>query len=247
MRRNSSWVYRADGQPLVRGEPGSEVLAAEFPKSLPLLRHIGTLTPTDWLRRSMTTFGKNVASFLPGDFEAYARIYHPLRSTGGPESTWREIAARGNIDLNDRGAFDALCAFDPSFSQVRSGSMPPALIGILIEHLRPATTTPSGCMFAVWEGFGASVVPADLEPKLKLPNRAYHVFTGSIEAAHSSYDSVLFAHQSANLWWLSDHAWCVATEIDFCWSYVGGTRACIDALLADSRLEAMETTASADV
>ena len=57
--------------------------------------------------------------------------------------------------------------------------------------------------------------------------------------------AIPFAHQSANLWWPADRAWCVATEIDFAWTYVGGTRAVVDALLADPRLDAVETTAAA--
>ncbi len=36
-----------------------------------------------------------------------------------------------------------------------------------------------------------------------------------------------------------DRAWCVATEIDFAWTYVGGSAAAIRAVLADPRLEAL--------
>jgi hypothetical protein len=84
-------------------------------------------------------------------------------------------------------------------------------------------------------------------PKLELPHRAYHVFTGPITAALTSYSAYSFGHhdQFANLWWPADQAWCVATEVDFAWTYVGGSRACIDAVLADPRLEAVETSASA--
>jgi hypothetical protein len=119
------------------------------------------------------------------------------------------------------------------------------LISVLLEHLEPATTTPGRCFFAVWEGFGDSVVPRTLEPTLELPHRRYHVFAGPVEGARASFTSWPFGHQSANLWWPADRAWFVATEIDFAWTYVGGTRACIDALLADPRLEAVETTAQA--
>jgi len=44
----------------------------------------------------------------------------------------------------------------------------------------------------------------------------------------------------------ADRAWCVATEIDFAWTYVGGSRELIDAILADARLEAVETSAAAE-
>lgn len=42
-----------------------------------------------------------------------------------------------------------------------------------------------------------------------------------------------------SIWWPDDLAWCVATEVDFRWTYVGGTRACIDNVLANPRLEAL--------
>ncbi len=46
--------------------------------------------------------------------------------------------------------------------------------------------------------------------------------------------------QSANLWWPDDRAWFVATEIDLMSTYVGGSRECIDALLAAPKLEVLE-------
>ena len=45
--------------------------------------------------------------------------------------------------------------------------------------------------------------------------------------------------QCANLWWPADHAWCVASEIDLPWTYIGGPRGLIDAVLADWRVEAL--------
>jgi hypothetical protein len=43
---------------------------------------------------------------------------------------------------------------------------------------------------------------------------------------------------SPNLWWPDDRAWCVASEIDLAWTYVGGTEALINDILANSQLEA---------
>ncbi len=132
-------------------------------------------------------------------------------------------------------------------AQARVGTLPLALVEALEEHLRPATAAPEACYFALWEGFGDSAVPHELEPTLHLPHRhrRYHVFAGPIAAARTSYSLIPFAHRSANLWWPADRAWCVATEVDFAWTYVGGTRAVVDALLADPRLEAVETAAAA--
>jgi hypothetical protein len=218
------------------------------PPLLPLLQHVRTLEATDWLRESLTTFARSVASFLPGDFEAYARLYHPWqpdRPSAAPAPTWRELAAAAGVDPNDPVACESLIWSPERQAHVNVGSVPRAVIDPLVEHLRTATTTPERCWFAVWEGFGDSVVPPGVEPTLELPHRRYHVFTGPIEGALTSHSAIFFAHQSVNLWWPADHAWCVATEVDHAWTYVGAARSCIRALLADARFEAVETTATA--
>jgi hypothetical protein len=53
-----------------------------------------------------------------------------------------------------------------------------------------------------------------------------------------------FGRQSPNIWWPDDQARCVATEIDFAWTYVGGSTAAIEAVLADPRLEALPARAT---
>ena len=47
-------------------------------------------------------------------------------------------------------------------------------------------------------------------------------------------------HQSANLWWPEDRAWCVATEIDFVTTYVAGSKEAIAAILSSEALEAYQ-------
>ncbi len=47
-----------------------------------------------------------------------------------------------------------------------------------------------------------------------------------------------------NLWWPDDRAWCVATELDMQSTYIGGSRACVDQLLGDDRLEVYEVQPS---
>jgi hypothetical protein len=48
-----------------------------------------------------------------------------------------------------------------------------------------------------------------------------------------------FVPQSPNLLWPVDPSWCVATEIDFDSTLVGGSARLIEAVLADPRLEAL--------
>jgi hypothetical protein len=221
---------------------GERSISVRSGPPLPPLRHLRALDAAEWLRTSLTTFATSVASILPGHFPAYARVYHPFDSGGvSPFSAcrWHELAARFGVELRNPAIAGEFALTGVPNVQSPTGTLPPALIAALVEHLQPATITPAECFFAVWEGFGDSMLPP------ALPNRAYHVFAGPLAAASTSYSSIPFSHQSANLWWPADRAWCVATEVDFAWTYVGGPRSCIQALLTDPRLDALETTAAA--
>jgi hypothetical protein len=46
-----------------------------------------------------------------------------------------------------------------------------------------------------------------------------------------------------NLWWPEDRSWCVATEIDLPWSYVGGRAQVASAVLGEPRLEPAPSSA----
>jgi hypothetical protein len=78
---------------------------------------------------------------------------------------------------------------------------------------------------------------------------------GSIEAAAESVDDAVldpslgflseFAFQSASLWWPDDHAWCVATEIDFVTTYIGCDERCSDEILRLDDVESFEVDPAA--
>jgi hypothetical protein len=215
---------------------------------LPLLEYVHDPQAAEWLRLSMTSFAESVASILPGHFASYARIYHPFEShasTSVRATSWHDLAAEAGVRLGDPAVAADFAYHGVEGSQAEVGRLPPVLIGPLVEHLRQATTTPDRCVFAVWEGHGDLAVSAALEPALELPHRRYHIFQGPIEGAHTSFSAIDVGYLSPNLWWPADQAWCVATEIDFAWSYVGGPESLVNELLVDLRLEAVEITASA--
>jgi hypothetical protein len=85
-------------------------------------------------------------------------------------------------------------------------------------------------------------VPAEVlgGPRVHLPARDYLLLRGPIASAVAVHDDL--GNQSPNLWWPSDHAWCVSTEIDFAWTYIGGAREVVDRILADPHLEALPAT-----
>ncbi|MEA3218698.1 MAG: hypothetical protein QOJ19_4854, partial [Acidimicrobiia bacterium] len=67
---------------------------------------------------------------------------------------------------------------------------------------------------------------------------SYFLARGSIdEVLPSTLDEPW--DQSPNLWWPDDRAWIVATEVDFAWTYVGGSSELIEELLNEARLEAL--------
>jgi hypothetical protein len=90
-------------------------------------------------------------------------------------------------------------------------------------------------------------------PKVRMPDfdRSYLLFEGPIDAAGELGGWVdwggerEFIQQQPSLWWADDHAWCVATEIDFEFTHVGGSRELIDNLLALPELEVQRTTLTA--
>ena len=81
-------------------------------------------------------------------------------------------------------------------------------------------------------------IPAGVRqgPRVHLPNRDYLLYFGPTEAVTASL-SLADSGQTPNLWWPEDRAWCVATEIDLAWTYVGGPAAMVKQLLADDRIE----------
>ncbi len=94
-------------------------------------------------------------------------------------------------------------------------------------------------------------LPAEVTegPVVRHPHRDYFLFAGPVEAAQD-----FVADRGGNrdrltpqLLWPADHAWCVATEIDFDSTLVGGPRVLVDAIVADTRLEAMPIEPDADL
>ncbi|MFD0556779.1 hypothetical protein ACFQ3B_06955 [Stackebrandtia endophytica] len=106
----------------------------------------------------------------------------------------------------------------------------------------------------------AAVDPAvsravDAGPFLKWPGRDFMLFETSLsELADPDwvYRSGLgwttdFPGVTPQLLWPGDRAWVVASEIDFDSTLVAGTRALIEAVVADDRFESFEVTEDADL
>jgi hypothetical protein len=120
----------------------------------------------------------------------------------------------------------------------RVSTLTPSAARALPEVLAPFTTTPWTCYFGLWEGFGGSELPPDIQ-LFKSNTRVMGLFEGPIQDGTHSF-SAWPGSQLANLWWPADRAWFVVSEIDYDSTIIAGSRACIDALLKASNLEVFE-------
>lgn len=189
------------------------------------------------------------AAIIPSGFAAYARIFHPAGAPGGGhELSWAEVARRYGREPHSEMQWQAITrpavakGEPPVLHEPATGTLPEGQARALVKILRRHTRTPNNCWFAIWEGWAGlgSEKQWAGAARLHLPDRAYLLLRGPVEAAATSF--VPFHHQSPNLWWPQDRAWCVATEIDMMWTYVGGSNACIAEILASPRLEALQAT-----
>ncbi len=194
-----------------------------------------------WIAGRLSSFGSGVVtSVVPGGFEAYARVLHPIAAgqSGDRLVRWAAVAAWSGVALVPGGHFTdiALPEKEPVGVERWVGRPPVGTLyrpdaDVLIEVLAGHTTAAQRCWFCIWEGWG----PSSPGARVRLPWRGHLLFVGPL-AAVSSLVEAQEGH-SPNLWWPDDQAWCVATEIDLPWTYVGGSAALIARLLTDTRVE----------
>lgn len=205
---------------------------------------------------------------IPEGFAAYCRVLHPAFLTVGDRVVpvrWAEVAQWSGGTMHPLVQFPHLAKWRGT-SQPRpwdedppEGTVPLATLTALVEDLRQYTGTPEHCWFAVWDGRGSlystvpfvtagsepAVLPGSLPrevhdgPRLHTPLRDYVLYKGPVEAAvpESAPTS-----EGPNLWWPEDRAWCVATDIDLPWTFVGGSQELAERLVSDGRLEAFQVT-----
>jgi len=201
-----------------------------------------------WIEERLSPFGNGkVSSVVPGGFPAYARLLHPAGAhDDGPGTRWAEAAAWAGTELTAQSGWTEV-ALPPTRPAAAlpwdgtgpdEGRLPPAAATVLANLLAAHTSTPGRCWFGVWEGWAdlsaKGAISVDLA-RLQLPQRAYLLYTGSVDAAAEVPGR---PPVTPNLWWSEDRAWCIASEIDLDRTYVGGSVALIEALTVHPALEA---------
>jgi hypothetical protein len=207
---------------------------------------VGALTisldvgPAQWLAAD---------TLVPPGFDAYARLLHPavrwvddrevpvtwaqvaaVEGTGpvGPVTSWETVAGAWAPDGHP-GVWD---------DEPIEGQPAPEQTVRLIALLAAFTADQHRCRYAVWDGYGSLAVPRDGVPRVALAGRSMLLLSGPLSAATTSLEKPPFDRR-ANLWWPDDHAWFVATDVEATSTTVAGSRALVEALLADDALEAV--------
>jgi hypothetical protein len=157
----------------------------------------------------------------------------------------------------------------PWFTAPVEGSMDPRDLEALVNLLGQHTQNPDDCWFGIWDGYGVSIAisassgndsaartdtmpkrhgpPPDIAPtlpKVLSLNREYYLLHGSLQTAREIDRYADIPAEGPSVFWPTDHAWCVSTDVDLSWTYVGGTRALVDALLASEGVEAVPAETS---
>lgn len=225
----------------------------------------------DWLTPLLSHRGGDVRSWVPEIFEAYARVFYPIVRSGvfdgdeivarnPPTLRWSEVAEQNGWRVHPEMAPEAIVrpasghAMKPpdvelsDVGHTLDEDQFDALASILARH----TGTPESTWFGLWEGYGDLLVGYAPTPGrhevhqvkypevFALPDRNYLLYRGPISAwrlFHSSQHT-----RVPDLWWPEDRSWCLATDTDFKWLYVGGTSDCIEEIVNSKEIEALVTT-----
>jgi hypothetical protein len=225
--------------------------------SVGALEVVDDLRAARWLSENIRSFAVDVGSLVPGTFAAYARVLHPAYD-GGARVSWEQIARANRRTVHPEMQFTRLVGYRSRYSSgypakqsgvfdeaPAVGTLPTDVAASLARILARHTATAGRCWFAVWDGHGHLDEAFLSRPTFQLPNRDYHLAHGPVAAAAQSLGTIPGLHLSSNLWWPDDHSWCVATDIDLDSTYVGGSQACIEEIMANSELEAMPLGATA--
>ncbi|MGO2539685.1 MAG: hypothetical protein ACTH8J_00925 [Specibacter sp.] len=202
-----------------------------------------------------------VATTVPDTFEAHARIFHPVGGHGEPGLRWADVARAKGTRMHPEAQFHRLARTElyahvdiDGVSQTRpsNGELDQGQLVALADVLGAHTAEHQDIFQAVWGGWGGfepgrGSIPTGPATKLTVAKglREYWVFRGTVEelARPPWFDEEAGRNaQPPNLAWPADRSWCLATEIDFDSTLVGGTAELIAAVVHSLDLEALEVT-----
>lgn len=202
------------------------------------MRPLSQSSAADWVAAGTDHWNLTIQGFIPAEYDACARVLHEIEQSDEP-TTWASVAAANGHRFDPLAQWTRITV-DPGGEEWRGrprlGTLTPSVARSLSEVLAAFTATPATCFFGLWEGFGGSELPPNVQP-FESNRRVMGLFEGPIQDATHSFSSWPWS-QLANLWWPADRAWFVVSEIDYDSTIVAGSRECIDALLRTPGIEA---------
>jgi hypothetical protein len=210
----------------------------------------------DWIPNRLLPWGRGVGTrvcaVVPSGFASYARILHP--AYGPPPDhypiTWSAVAEVAGWSVHAETQWESVVDAvhksgrdEPWYEEPNLGWCPTEVMVPLRKILGEHTRTPDEVWFAMWGGFPdvQAVMAGGNAARFELPGREYFLVKGPIQVADRLITSPHWIRIGPSLWWPEDRAWCVATEIDFRWTYVGASTECVEQLEGEPRLEALRT------
>jgi hypothetical protein len=217
------------------------------------MRIINDVERASWLGPRMYRLGgwARVGSVAGYGFEAYGRILHPRPPTGAgtwDQRRWADVAATAGKVMHPLVQWERLLGHDePRGGTSDVGYLGPQVLAALAPLLGRATTTPGDALAAYWVGGTGQV----LTGRSASIDRYDYVLaqTDTAELAEPGWGLRLGLRidDPPQLLWPEDHAWVLATEIDWDSTIVAGPRELVDAILTDSRFEAYPVDEDSDL
>ena len=210
-----------------------------------------------WIAASRRPFSDfAVGSLVPVVFEAYARVLHPAWASPGEPVRWETVATWAGRRMHSLAQWDFLCRPKgepsgpaPFLAHPDTNGLPPRQLAALCELLATHTSTPEECCVGVWEGYGWHDEWSAL-PTLRLDQRTFLVRQGPLGLALAVGRGGLsgaISIEPPSIFWPADRAWLVASDPDLNSTYLGGSNALIEAVLAHPDLEAWRATADDEI
>lgn len=194
----------------------------------------------DWVNKRLLDHnapGVRAGSVVPVGFERVVRVLHPAAGR-----SWKQVAAETGRVAHPLVQW---CGISPNFAgsgregdvDPEEGSVPEGTLGAILDHC----LTADELIYAVWTGHGSW--HSTIRDQAVMPGwggRDYALFTASKAPLMRWPGMDNHWPQSANLIWPMDHAWCIATEIDWDSTLIAGSSELVESLLSDARLEIYE-------
>jgi hypothetical protein len=228
----------------------------EFQRSLsPVVNPAVSSEPAAWLRDQLLPThgidGIRVGSVVPAGFEEFAKVLHPAYGPP-PKSlpvTWSAAAEWAGVRMHAARQWESIAEAAaerhgpaPWQAEPSRAWCPPEVLGPLCETLAQHTSTPELIWYGLWVGFGDVQAVMGRAAHFELPGREYALMSGPLDAAGNIVVAPRRLRTGPSMWWPEDRAWCVATEVDYRWTYVGGTAECIGSMEANAWLEVLRTS-----